>query len=214
MTHKFATLEDITRTARRLNAGNAALPFCLLLMSDQQRLPGGMEIIAALPVNLAKNVAVIFRDYEVPNREALGQEWRRITKRQGMKLLVAGDAALAKHLQADGVHVPQWHHHQAKELRAKWPAHLLTASCHSEDDLAMLDGVGFDALLVSPVFPSTSHPGATAFTADSLAKITAAATTPIIGLGGINQYTHRQLKQTGLSGFAGISFFAKTSNAK
>ena len=214
MADDYSTLEDIARTAHRLNARNAALPFSLLLMSDQYRFPRAMENIAAMPATLAKEVGVIFRDYEVPNREALGQEWRRITKRQGMPLILAGDAALAKRLQADGLHLPQWQHHQAKEMRASWPAHVLTASCHSEDELAMLDAVGFDALLISPVFPSTSHPGAKAFTADRLAKIIAAAATPIIGLGGINQHTHKQLVQTGLSGFAGISFFARTSNAR
>jgi thiamine-phosphate pyrophosphorylase len=68
--------------------------------------------------------------------------------------------------------------------------------------------MGVDAVLVSPIFPTASHPGAPALGQRRLAGWTRIAGISIYALGGVNAETLRRLKGIDLAGVAAIGGLA------
>jgi thiamine-phosphate pyrophosphorylase len=75
---------------------------------------------------------------------------------------------------------------------------LITASVHSLAGLAKAKSV--DAVFLSPVFPTASHPGRAALTAVRANAIARAARLPVYALGGVDACNAGRL-----SSFAGIA---------
>jgi thiamine-phosphate pyrophosphorylase len=68
---------------------------------------------------------------------------------------------------------------------------LRLATVHSLRELAIAHRTGADALLVSPVFPTASHPGAQTLGAVGLKLLSARARVPVIALGGMTRHRAR-----------------------
>ncbi|MBL4800792.1 MAG: thiamine phosphate synthase [Emcibacter sp.] len=211
------TLTDI---AQRLNqdyrsrckySGNLPPAF---FITDQKAVPQPEKIIARLP----DNTAVIFRDYDHPTRETLGHDLVRACHARDLLFLVAGDRALAEALGADGIHLPEALTQHATEIRAMHPNWLITVACHSLSALKQVESLSIDAALVSPVFPTLSHPETLSGTVPTLgvtgveAYVTATSL-PLYALGGITQENAPQLKDTGLAGLAAIRGFGGENTA-
>ncbi len=99
-----------------------------------------------------------------------------------LRLLVAEDAVLAG--EADGLHLPEQRAREAAHWRCRRPDWIITASAHSLRALMQLRHV--DAAFLSPVFATTSHPGATVLTPVRAAFIAAHALVPVYALGGVD----------------------------
>src|SRR5512139_415564 len=124
----------------------------LILMTDDERLPDPVRAARALP----RGSMVIVRARDRGRRRSLAQALRPLAQARSLFLFIAGDVALALALGADGVHLPEVRIGEAAGLRARHRL-LITASAHS---FASLRRAAFvDALLLSPVFPTASHPG-------------------------------------------------------
>jgi thiamine monophosphate synthase len=85
------------------------------------------------------------------------------------------------------------------------------SACHTEDDIDMADYYGLNLVVVSPVFPTASHPeqptlGLAGFAA--LATFAQQFGLPVIALGGVQHKDEDALIAAGASGWAGISAFA------
>ena len=73
--------------------------------------------------------------------------------------LIAGDPELASRLGADGLHLPEARAGEAAYWRARFPPLLITTSAHSLRALLRAQSLPVDAVFLSPVFATRSHPG-------------------------------------------------------
>lgn len=106
----------------------------------------------------------------------------RLAHRYGARVLVNGDAELARRAGADGVHFTgaQLHHCQGRPAFA-----LCSASCHNAAELKRAGELGFDCALLSPVLPTRSHPGAAHLGWEKFAEMAAGTMIPVYALGGL-----------------------------
>jgi thiamine-phosphate pyrophosphorylase len=193
--------------APALNAGRRLIP-PLVLMTDQARVPDPLAAARRLP----PGSAVILRDRDDPARRATGERLARIARRRGLLLLVAGDAELAEHLKADGVHLPEAELHRAPTIRRRHGRWLMLGAAHSAWALRRAASLGVHAALLSPVFPTRSHPGAPTLGPLRFAALLRCARVPVIALGGIDAKTARRLPP-GIAGIAAIDALSGASQA-
>lgn len=159
----------------------------------------------AMACRLTRGTLVLLRDYGAPDRAAFGCALAAIARRRGLVLIVAGDVRLMHALGAQGLHLPQWQLFRSPPRLAR--GQLLTAAVHDRRAMARARRVGVDAVLVSPVFATASHPGARPLGPHRLARAIKGAGLPAIALGGIDARTLRRLPP-GLAGIAAIDGFA------
>jgi thiamine-phosphate pyrophosphorylase len=176
----------------------------LILLTDARRLPDPLPALRRLP----QGSAVILRHYEWPyvRRLALARAMADLCRQRGLILLVAGDARLARAVGAAGVHLPQGLLPLATGLRRQFG--MVTAAAHDAGAVALAARAGADAVLVSPVFATPSHPGAKGLGAVRFAALARHARRKglrVYALGGVNAATARRLKAIAMAGIAGIS---------
>ncbi|HEY0300659.1 MAG TPA: thiamine phosphate synthase, partial [Rhizomicrobium sp.] len=99
-------------------------------------------------------------------------------------------------LGADGLHLPERRAREAAQWRARFPRWIITAAAHGP----ARGNVHLDALFLSPVFATASHPGRAALTAVKANAIAQASRTPVYALGGVEAGNARLLR-----GFVGIA---------
>ncbi|MDE0944892.1 MAG: thiamine phosphate synthase [Alphaproteobacteria bacterium] len=194
--------QTLTKLSRRLNHRaqiNRPLPNVLLL-TDQARLP---EPIAAAR-HLPRGGGIILRNYEDPHRQALGRDLMTLCKIRGLYLLIAGDWQLAWKLGAHGVHLPEWQTMRPPIVCRK-PGWIMTAAAHSRPALLRAARLGVHGVLLSPIFPTASHPGASVLGSLQFSRLAVPSSIPVYGLGGITARNARRLNNSGAVGIAAIS---------
>lgn len=203
---KAAKLAAAAAALKRQSGGSAA-PFSLAFLTDRKRIARPEPIMRALP----KGAAVIYRDYDDPKRVAVASRYAAICRAQGVLFLVAGDAALARRVRADGVHLPAGMLRESavgriKNGRLRRPA-ILTAACHDADELRLAVGIGADAAFLSPAFATASHPHTECLAAEAFRALAAGAALPVLALGGINERNAGALAGKNVAGLAAIGAF-------
>lgn len=183
----------------------AALPGCILIV-ETERLGDPVAAIARLP----RGSAVILRDYAAPDRPARARTLAALCRPRGLRLLVAGDARLALAVGAAGVHLPEGMLARGNRCWRRWRRRgwLVTAAAHAPAAIARSRRAGVDAVLLSPVFPTASHPGASSIGPPRFAAWTRSAGVPIYALGGVTALSVRRLAGSGAIGVAAIDGFA------
>ena len=175
-----------------------------IAMTDLSRKVKPLDQIA----RLTRGDALIFRHYEWGARKRFfeGTVLRQTCMQRGILFLVAGDAGLALALRADGIHLPRW----AKERHYQWPREdrpswLVTGAAHNERELRALINCGTNIAIVSPVFPTRSHPEKRALGILRFAAMATWSPVPLYALGGVDQAGARRLCDTALAGTAVVS---------
>ncbi|SDE11998.1 thiamine phosphate synthase [Rhodospira trueperi] len=198
---------SLADSARRLTAvGNRPLP-AAWLVSDPARLPDPMPVLRRMP----RGAGLIWRPYGLAWAEALarGRALRRRTRARGMVLLVAGDWRLAAVLGADGLHLPEGLARRsvlAPALAwAKRQGRLLSVACHGPRALARARALNADMAVLSPVFPTASHPDAATLGPVRFTLMSRRAGLPTVALGGITPATAPRLRHSGAAGLAAVS---------
>jgi len=195
-------MDALSRTAARLRpwlVRGKPLPN-LLFFTDPERTPDPERVAERLPAG----AAVVFRAFGAPDAARRGERLREITRRRGLSLLVGADAALARAVEADGLHLPERLVSALPDLRETDPGWLITIAAH--DLAAAHAGVlgGADALVVSPVFPSRSSSAGAPLGLKGLKRIVEAVETPVYALGGVRADTVARLVDTGIVGIAAV----------
>jgi len=189
----------LARQAQRLNAASRNLP-ALILLTDDERLPDPLASAAALP----RGSAVILRSRSDAKRYALAAPLREVAWQNDLFFLVADDPQLAMKVQANGVHLPEKRAHETAHWRALRPDWLITCAAHSERDVLHAKTFGANAVLLSPVFATKSHPNRAPLTQIRLRFIAANVSIPIYALGGIDAHNVARLQGAPLAGIAAI----------
>lgn len=189
---------ELARAAARLAVhGSFAVP-PLVLMTDDERLANPLAAARALP----RGSMIVVRARDSARRKALTLAMMRIARSRCLLVLIASDGKLAAECGADGVHLSEAALGQAARERACHPSLLITASAHSLASVGRAALV--DALFLSPIFPTQSHPGRAALTAVRANFIARASRVPVYALGGIDSRNAALLSPASFCGIAAI----------
>lgn len=155
-----------------------------------------------------KNVThILLRGYHLKNRRKWAEKLAKQARRKGFFVLLAGDLNLARKINADGLHLPEYLLGKPRFWRKKITKKLqISAACHSIKAMILAKKLRVNFIFVSPVFKTSSHPEAKPLGALRFAKICSQAKLPIIALGG----AENQEKRLKNSCFSGVAFRFKT----
>jgi 8-oxo-dGTP diphosphatase len=124
------------------------------------------------------------RSWPQSRREALASRLVALAARHGAKVCYSGDADTARRLGCDGVHLTS----DALMRASSRPAGLLvSASCHSREELARAVALDVDLAVVGPVRATPTHPDASPIGFDGFAALAAGSPIPVYALGGLSE---------------------------
>jgi thiamine-phosphate pyrophosphorylase len=148
---------------------------------------------------LPRGSAVVVRHYALAEaaRRDLFARIRRAGRGRGLRILLAGDEATARKWGADG-------HHDRRRRTANGKLWLHSAPVHDLPELRAAIRAGADAVLLSHLFATRSHPGARPLGAARFAAIARRSSRPVIALGGVQPRHEALVRQLGAAGFAAI----------
>lgn len=171
-----------------------------VFMTDTERTANPEFILQ----RLRPGTVVVFRHYDAADRMALGRRLAALSRHLGLTFVVAGDRRLARRLGADGLHLPEdmvRRRHRFAPAQDTWP---VSAAAHDEASARRAARAGVDLILLSPVFPTNSHPGRPALGPHRLARVCRSISVPVLALGGVGPATVRRVLTAGAAGVAGI----------
>lgn len=119
----------------------------------------------------------------------------------GARLLVNGDADLARDSGADGVHLTA---RQLMAARARPDFPLVGASCHTAAELEQAARLELDFAVLGPVRPTASHPGAPGIGWEAFARLVAGFPLPVFAIGGLGPADLETAWSHGAHGIAAI----------
>ena len=174
----------------------SALPH-LWLLSDERN---DHALEAALR-SFSAPVGFVFRHYHLAPEEryARYRVLQAIARARGHLVMLADSALTAKEWRADGVY-------GAPRMLAPRRAGLLSiATAHDMGEIAQANRVNADAVMLSPVFPTRSHPGAGTMGPMRFLQLARHALMPVIALGGMNARHARRLQWCRWAAIDGLS---------
>jgi len=149
----------------------------LWLLSDERNDRVLEEALATLP----RRSGFVFRHYhlEAAARRKRFEELGILCRFAGHLVILAGDSDTAVAWGADGAYGP------ARKL-ARREGLLRLATVHGLLETSRAERHGVDALFLSPVFPTRSHPDAACLGKENFLFMAGKARLPVIALGGMN----------------------------
>ena len=149
---------------------------------------------------LPRGSGFIYRHYHLPPEERAARWFvlLRIARARGHVAILADSALTAREWGADGLYGAP---------RALYPAsELLTlATAHSLHEMGLANRARADAVLLSPAFPTRSHPDAATLGPVRFRLLAAQARMPVIALGGMTASTARRLAWPRWAAIDGLS---------
>lgn len=180
------------------------LPPYYLITPDPEKEGG--QFLAQLESSLQAGVRLVqlrAKSLSVDDYCVLATEVKALCRCFGATLLLNGSAAQVERVGADGLHLGA----QALMSLNKRPVDSglwLSASCHDIAELRHACDVGVDFLLLSPVMPTQTHPGAETLGWQEFTRLAAAASVPVFALGGMTTGELSTAQQGGAQGVAAI----------
>ncbi|GGZ12142.1 hypothetical protein GCM10011614_29140 [Novosphingobium colocasiae] len=157
-------------------------------------------LLDAALARLPRGSGIIFRHYHLPpaERRARLEHIRVLARRFGHLLVLAGTERDARRAGAGGAYgAPASLGHRAGLLRL--------ATAHSPQEMSAALRAGADAILLSPVFATRSHPGAAVLGPVRWRLLAARSPIPVIAMGGVDLHRARA---RGLTRWAAIDGLA------
>lgn len=198
-----AMARALRRAAGNPRAANGMVLPALIAVSDADRMADPVAATASLP----PHTAVLLRHYRHPGRTRLAHGLAAACRARNLTLIVAGDAELARAVGAAGVHYPEG----TPFIVA--PGLFTTVAAHSLAAVHAAAADGADAVLLSPVFATASHPAVRAMGVAQFARMVAASPVPVFALGGITAANAPRLTGSGAAGIAAVGAFAPRPGA-
>lgn len=156
--------------------------------------------VATLAALLPPGSGIILRHDDL----APGARWRlmrrlmRTARARRLVVLLAGNPAEARRAGADGVHLRQYAADQA--ARAHRLKLLLTMPVHDAAEARRARRAGADAVFISPLHPTRSHPGAPALGRATWLRLARLSGGRAIALGGMTAARARALNRANGAG--------------
>jgi thiamine-phosphate pyrophosphorylase len=164
-------------------------------MTDERQGDALWRALERLP----RGAAIVFRHYRLAphERRVLYDRVRAVARRRGLLLVLAGPLRQAIAWRADGAHGRPARRNGARRL-------IRTAPAHNRREARAADAAGCDALFLSPVFATRSHPGARVLGPVRFGLLARGLACPVIALGGMTARRGRVTDRLGGSGWAAI----------
>ena len=202
---KSSAINAIDQTLpKRRPSHKTRLP-SVLVMTDEKRLPDPVAVAQTIPPSWG----LIMRHYDHSHRETLARKTTAVCRARGLVCLIAGDWRLAAQVNADGVHMPEGMLRTACCAAFKlWcrKGKLLTVSAHGRNGLRQAASLGVDAVLLSPVATTESHPDRKPIGLHPYAALVRSRSLPVYALGGMTLAHSKTIRAIGGAGIAGIGF--------
>jgi thiamine-phosphate pyrophosphorylase len=164
------------------------------MMTDERQGDRLWPALARLP----RGSGVVVRHYSlgVGERLELAEGIRRIARRKGLVMVMAGPERLARRVRADGFH--------DRSSRSGPKRLIRTVAAHNPAELRLAERIGADLVFLSPVFATESHVGAKPLERVRFGMLARETHIPVIALGGMNAKRAKSLRGFGIHGWAGI----------
>jgi len=175
----------------------------LLVVTDRHQarrpLPG---IIAAALAAGCRWVSLREKDLPDDEQVPLLRSLLPVARRHGARLMLHGEAALAKLAGADGVHLPSGSDPGAARA-LMGPGKLIGVSIHTVTEAEAIDPQVADYALAGPAFETPSKPGyGPEGGRKGLTEIARASRVPLFAIGGINTARVGEVIAAGCAGVA------------
>ena len=160
--------------------------------------------LAALDAALAHGLKLVqLREVALPEmqREAFAAAAVSRCRQYGARVLVNGDAQLARAIGADGLHLPA---RQLLALDRRPPFPLVAASCHERHELEHAARLGLDFAVAGPVLPTASHPHDAGIGWERFAALIRDLPLPVYAIGGLSPADLPAALAAGAQGIAAI----------
>jgi 8-oxo-dGTP diphosphatase len=178
----------------------------LYLISDSQRF-GKDGFLAPLERALKAGARLVqLREPHMPpdEFEDYARQIAVLCHRHGALLLLNAEPEWVSRCDADGVHLNSKRLAQYA-LRPLDDHFWVAASCHNAEELRQAERLGADFAVLSPVAPTSSHPGAAPLGWDAFSRLCASVNLPVYALGGMHAQDLARARQSGAQGLAMVS---------
>jgi thiamine-phosphate pyrophosphorylase len=175
----------------------------LLLVTDRRQARQPLsEVVAAALAAGCRWVSVREKDLPEDEQIALVRMLLPMTRRHDGRLMLHGNAALAKICGADGVHLSAGSDPRA--VRAMLgPGKLIGVSIHTVTEAEAIDPAAVDYALAGPAFETPSKPGyGPEIGRKGLGEIARASRVPVLAIGGLNASRAAEVLASGPVGIA------------
>ncbi len=172
----------------------------LWLISDARNDAGLARALARLP----RGSGFIYRHYHLPDAARLARfrALRRVVRARGHVVILADSALTACEWGADGIYGAP------RSLYPRRRGLLQLATAHGLDEIGLAARRHADALLLSPVFPTRSHPGGAVLGPVRFRLLARQSPLPVIALGGMTARHARALgwgRWAAIDGLSGVN---------
>ncbi|MCS6786444.1 MAG: Nudix family hydrolase [Thiobacillaceae bacterium] len=162
---------------------------------------GAEAFLARLERRLAEGLRLIqLREKALPpaERAALAGQVAELCRRYDATLLVNDDLDLAERLGL-GVHLPAA---RLMQMTRRPGVPWVAASCHDARELERAQALGVDFVVLGPVLPTASHPGAPTLGWAGFQALAAARPLPVYAIGGLHGGLLATARAAGAHGIA------------
>lgn len=175
----------------------------LLVVTDRRQAKRSLsEIVGAAIAAGCRFVSLREKDLPDDEQILLARSLLALTRRHGARLMLHGNAALAKLAGVDGVHLSAGSNAAAaRELLG--PEKLVGVSIHTVTEAAAIDPACADYAVAGPAFETPSKPGyGPEIGRKGLRDMAAAARVPVLAIGGITTARVGEVIGAGCAGIA------------
>ncbi|MFN4148633.1 MAG: Nudix family hydrolase [Rhodocyclaceae bacterium] len=165
---------------------------------------GTQAQLSALDAALAQGLRLVqLREHGLPEmqRESFAAAAVARCRQYGARVLVNGDAQLARAVGADGLHLPA---SQLMALSQRPPFPLVAASCHERRELEHAARLGLDFAVAGPVKATASHPDVPGIGWERFAALIGGLSIPVYAIGGLSGDDLANALSAGAQGIAAI----------
>lgn len=162
--------------------------------------------VEALELTLASGTRLVqLRAKTLPEEDyvLLAQQALACCRRHGALLVLNASVEVVTAVQADGVHLTSSRLMQCAE-RPLPVEKLLSAACHSADQVRHANAIGVDLMTISPVQPTATHATAQPLGWARFGELASLSSAPVYALGGMTPECLEQARACGSHGIAGI----------
>lgn len=169
----------------------------LWLLSDARNDASLDQALLRLP----RASGLIYRHYHLPPPQRYQRfcELARIARLRGHCVILSDSALTAREWGAQGIYGAP------RSLYPRRSGLLHLATAHDPTEIALANRLGADAILLSPVFATRSHPGGAVLGAARFRLLARLASVPVIALGGMNLRAAQRLDWPRWAAIDGLS---------
>lgn len=175
----------------------------LLLVTDRAQARRSLsEIVAAAVAGGCRWISLREKDLPDDEQIVMARMLAPMARKHGARLILHGEAALAKLAGVDGVHLPSGSDAAAARTLMGTDK-LIGVSIHTVTEAEAIDPQAADYALAGPAFETPSKPGyGPEIGRKGLSEITRASRAPVLAIGGINSARVGEVIAAGCAGVA------------